>query len=225
MPAEILIVDDDRALRIGQRALLKAEGYAVRLAANGETALAAIAEKRPDLVLLDVMMPKRNGFSVCEELRRTDPLLPILFLTAREGVGDELRAFDVGADDYIAKSASPEELLARVRRALARSAVLRTAVQESRRARLGPLEVDFDALTVSGEGVSERLTKTEADFLWLLNSDRGRLFAYGEIIDVLRGGGITSVAVLQTHMSRLRRKLGRAGALLFNERGLGYKWL
>jgi hypothetical protein len=82
-----------------------------------------------------------------------------------------------------------------------------------------------DALTVTGGAEETRLTKTEADFLWLLATERGRLYTYGEILDVLRGGGVTTTAVLQTHMSRLKRKLGRAGEMIFNERGLGYKLL
>lgn len=220
--SEILVVDDERAIRNGQRALLKAEGYAVRTAKNGDEALTAFAESRPDLVLLDVMMPGRNGFSVCEEIRRSDALVPVVFLTAKAGEADQVRAFGLGADDYISKTAPAGELLARVRRALDRSEAIRSAMSGARTTSIGSVSVDYDALTISGDGIEERLTKTEADFLWLLDTERGRVFTYGEILDILRGGGISTVPVLQTHMSRLKRKLGRSGEMIINERGLGY---
>jgi two-component system phosphate regulon response regulator PhoB len=225
MAAEILIVDDERAIRAGLRALLKTEGFAVRTARNGDEALAAFAQRRPDCVLLDVMMPGLNGFAVCEQMRRSDALVPIVFLTAKEEETDQVRAFGLGADDYIFKTAGEAELLARLRRALERAATFRQAASGARTARLGVLTVEFDALTVTGGAEETRLTKTEADFLWLLATERGRLYTYGEILDVLRGGGVTTTAVLQTHMSRLKRKLGRAGEMIFNERGLGYKLL
>lgn len=223
--ADILIVDDERTIRLGLRTLLREEGYTARIVPNGDQALTAFDDKRPDLILLDVMMPGRNGFSVCEEIRKKDLLVPIVFLTAKDAETDQLRAFGLGADDYISKTAGTPELLARIRRALERAAAFRAAVSEVRTSTLGELSIDYDALTVRGGGIDERLTKTEADFLWLLNTERGRLYTYGEILDVLRGGEITTVALLQTHMSRLKRKLGRAGERIFNERGLGYKLL
>lgn len=225
MATDILVVDDERVIRNGLRALLQEEGYAVSLAHNGDQALEAFASQRPGLILLDLMMPGRNGFSVCDEIRRKDPLVPIIFLTAKDDESAQIRAFGLGADDYIAKSAGSAELLARIRRAMNRAESIRTAATGARTARIGALTVDYDALTVRGDGVDERLTKTEADLLWLLNTERGRLFSYGEILDVLRGGGVASAAALQTHMSRLKRKLGRAGELIFNERSLGYKLL
>ena len=223
--ADILIVDDERTIRLGLRTLLREEGYTARIVPNGDQALIAFDDKRPDLILLDVMMPGRNGFSVCEEIRKKDLLVPIVFLTAKDAETDQLRAFGLGADDYISKTAGTPELLARIRRALERADAFRAAVSEVRTSTLGELSIDYDALTVRGGGIDERLTKTEADFLWLLNTERGRLYTYGEILDVLRGGEITTVALLQTHMSRLKRKLGRAGERIFHERGLGYKLL
>lgn len=222
---EILIVDDDRAVRAGLRAVLKREGYSVRSARRADEALAAFAEKRPDLVLLDVMMPGRSGFSACEEIRRSDPLVPVVFLTAKDDESDHVRAFGLGADDYVSKATGEGEFLARVRRALDRAAAFRAAATEPRRVAFGAVTVDFDALTASGGGVDARLTKTEADLLWLLNAERGRLYTYDDILDVLRGGDLTSYASVQTHVSRLKRKLGGAGELVFNERGLGYKLL
>ncbi|MBR1920964.1 MAG: response regulator, partial [Kiritimatiellae bacterium] len=119
--SEILLADDDRAVRRGYRALFEDEGYAVRTARNGDEALALFAERRPDLVLLDVMMPRKNGIAVCREIRRVDEAVPILFVTAAPSEAGLVRGLGHGADDYIDKARSSEELLARVAAALRRS--------------------------------------------------------------------------------------------------------
>ena len=113
--AEILVVDDERTVRDGLKARLQGEGFAVRTARDGADALAKIAERRPDLVLLDVMMPRMNGFRVCEEVRRTDGALPIVFLTAGASDGDQVRAIGLGGDDYVSKSAPDAVLLVQTR--------------------------------------------------------------------------------------------------------------
>ena len=174
--AEILVVDDERVIREGLKRMLLAEGFSVRTAKNGDEALAAFRDRRPALVLLDVMMPKRNGFSVCGEIRSIDPFTPIVFLTAKDGESEQVRGFGLGADDYISKSASDAELLARVRRAVERVAVYNTRPEaaESRRRQIGSAMVDFDTLVVQNGDEVERLTKTEADLLWLLVVERDK---------------------------------------------------
>ena len=109
--AEILLVDDERTVREGLKRLLESEGFAVRTARDGVDALAKLSDKRPDAVLLDVMMPKLNGFALCTELRKTDALLPVVFLTAKDSEADEIRGMGLGADDYVSKSAGEEVLL------------------------------------------------------------------------------------------------------------------
>lgn len=221
--AEVLIVDDERTLRNSVKGLLLAEGFAVRTAKNGDEALAAFREKRPDLVLLDVMMPGRNGFAVCAEIRSLDPLTPVIFLTAKTGEAEQVRGFGLGADDYVSKTAGEAELVARVRRAIERSSAFSSAAKESRRIVFGDTTVDFDALIVDCKGNETRLTKTEADILWLLAAERGKFVPYDEIVDVLKAGGFTGdLGAVQTHVSRLKKKLGRAGNLLASERGVGY---
>ena len=116
--AEILVVDDERSVRNGLKALLSTGGYSVRLARSGLQALEQFRTRRPDLVLLDVMMPGTNGFDVCREIRREDALVPILFLTSVENEANQVRGFGLGADDYISKTAGEAELFARIRRAL-----------------------------------------------------------------------------------------------------------
>jgi len=224
--AEILIVDDERALREGLKAELLGEGYGVRTARDGEEALKKIAERRPDLVLLDVMMPKMNGFRCCEEIRRIDALLPVVFLTAKDAEADQIRAMGLGADDFVSKSASDALLLACIRRALARARKVDEKVADGsdRHVRIGGVIADVQSLVVTKDGnVIAHLTKTEADILRCLNAARGEMVVFDDLITDLRGNGFACEdAMLYVHMSNLRRKLGPAADMIVNKRGVGY---
>ncbi|MBO7721806.1 MAG: response regulator transcription factor [Kiritimatiellae bacterium] len=219
---EILLVDDERAMREGLKALLAGEGFAVRTARDGDDALKKIAERRPDLVLLDVMMPRMNGFRVCEEIRGGDRLLPVIFLTAKDSEADQVRGIGLGADDYISKDADEAVLLARVRRALSRtedfdsvSAVLK----------LGRVKVDLDSLSVAGgAGGEEKLTRTEGGILRLLAASAGRFLTKAEIVEGLRGRDCDcEEGMVYVHVHNLRRKLGVAAGCIVNDRLSGYK--
>ena len=224
--AEILIVDDERAIREGLRGILLGEGFEVRTAHDGGDALRKIAERRPDLVLLDVMMPKVNGFRCCEEIRKGDALLPVVFLTAKDSDADQVRGIGLGADDYVSKEADGSVLLARINRALARADDVRSALKGrlGQPIRLGSVAVDVRALSVSDKGVEiASMTRTEADILALLDSERGRYFTLDEIVAGLRGEGfVCSDSVVYSHISNLRKKLGRAGDMISSGRGAGY---
>ena len=220
--AEILIAEDEPSARRGFRALFEGEGYAVRTARDGEEALAKFRESRPDAILLDVMMPKMNGIIACAEIRRSDPLVPILFFTAMPSDVGAVRALGLGADDYIDKAKSPEELLARVAAVLRRASVI--ASDKRDKLSLGGVTVDFATMTASGDGVSEELTKSESFFLRLLASERGRCFSFDEIFAALRGEGyVGDDNAVRCIAKRLKAKLGRAGELISNARGVGYK--
>lgn len=224
--AEILTVEDDRVIRNGICRLLTSEGYAVREAKNGKEALAAIAAKRPDLVLLDVMMPDLNGFRVCEQIRQVDDLLPIIFLTAKDSEIDRIRGIGFGADDYLSKDASEALILTCIERALQRAArIVRTSAAQVKGAiRIGAVIVDPRSLTVIENGNEvEHLTRTEVDILQILAASRGKAFTKDEIIDALRGKGYACEdTMLYMHISRLRRKLGTAGDFIDCVRGAGY---
>ena len=199
--AEILIVDDERMIRAGLAQLLSGAGFAVRETRDGESAIAAVAERRPDLVLLDVMMPGMDGFTVCEKLLSSDRDLPVVFLTAKDSENDQVRGLEVGADDFVSKSAGAEVLLARIRKAL----------QRVRR---------FAANPAPGA-----CTKTEADIYRLLASARGKWFSYREIFDSIRGEGYYGdEGAVRTQMSRLREKLP-PGERIESKRGRGYALL
>ena len=224
--AEILIVDDERVLREGLKAMLAGEGHRVRTARDGEDALRKISERAPDLVLLDVMMPKMNGFKTCEEIRKTDRMVPVIFLTAKDSEADQVRGIGLGADDYISKDAGEALLLARIGRALERERNFgeSMAKRETQPIRLGRVCVDLKSLSVfDSSGEIDRLTKTEADILKLLDSDRGSYFSVERIIGDLRGQGFACTDnMLYSHVSNLRRKLGASGDLISSSRKSGY---
>jgi len=224
--SEIMIVDDERILRESLKANLLAEGYQVRTARDGEEALKKMAEKLPDLVLLDVMMPKMNGFCCCEAIRKMDKTLPVIFLTAKDAECDQVRGLGLGADDYISKTASDAVLLARVSRALSRVRELCASEGKGEEdvLRLGPVAVDLKSCAVRFEGKEQAvLTKTELDLLQLLWTRRGDWLLVDDLITELRGNGFACEdAMLYVHLSHLRRKLGPAGNSLVHKRGLGY---
>ena len=224
--AEILIADDERVLREGLKAMLLGEGHAVRTARDGEDALRKISERAPDLVLLDVRMPKMNGFKTCEEIRKADRAVPVIFLTAKDSEADQVRGHGLGADDYVSKDAGEALLLARINRALARRASLSEIATKSgtRLIRLGRIRVDMKTLVVSGPNEEiARLTKTESDILRLLDSERGVFFSTEQIISELRGQSFSCTdSMLYSHMSNLRHKLGASGALISCNRNAGY---
>jgi DNA-binding response OmpR family regulator len=219
---DILVVDDELAARKSFRALLEGEGYSVRTARDGADALAKFSERRPDLVLLDVMMPRMNGTAACAEIRRLDPIVPILFFTAMPSDVGAVRALGFGADDYIEKSRPPEVLLARIAAALRRQAAANAPRRDV--LRLGAVEVDLSGMAAKGPGVDVQLTRLEAQLLRLLSSERGRVFTYDEILSAVHGEGyVGEDSAVHTAVSRLKGKLGRAGALIATERGSGYR--
>ena len=224
--AEILVVDDERVLRDGIKAVLSGEGFEVRTARDGDEALRKIAEKRPDLVLLDVMMPKMNGFRCCEKIRATDRILPVIFLTAKDAEADQVRGIGLGADDFVSKSASDAVLLARINRALERSSAFGAAARRASGTMiaLGGVSVDMKTFIVMEKGREiARLTKTEADILKLLDAHRGELVVQDDIITDLRGNGFACEdTMLYVHICNLRRKLGSASSKIVNKRGVGY---
>ena len=224
--AEILLVDDELMVRNSLKPLLTGEGFEVRTARDGDEALVKIAEKRPDLVLLDVMMTRMNGYKCCEKIRETDKLLPVIFLTAKDGETDQVRGIGLGADDFVSKDASDAVLLARISRALARSSAIGESVRSASGAviALGAVSVDLKTFAATEKGKEiARLTKTEADILKLLDAHRGELVVPDDIITDLRGKGFACEdTMLYVHICNLRRKLGSASSMLVNTRGVGY---
>ena len=223
---EVLVVDDERSIREGLKASLSGEGFEVRTARDGDDALRKIAARRPDVVVLDVMMPRMNGFLACEAIRKTDNLLPIIFLTAKDSDVDRVRGILTGADDYVSKDCGEAVLLACINRALSRSRSIGEAAGEvaGGTIRIGKVVVDKDALSVSEDGREiARLTKTEADILAVMDMQRGKIMTPKELVSAIRGRGLVCGApMLYTHIFNIRRKLGSAGDMLVSMRSAGY---
>ncbi len=195
---EILLVDDERTIRDSLSRLLREAGFAVRAAANGAAGVEAFRGRRPDLVLLDVMMPGMDGYAVCEAMRSADRETPIVFLSALDAEDDQIRGLDAGADDYVSKTASPALLEARIRKALER------------------------ADRFSKMDAPAAMTKTEADIYRLLESDCGRFFSYREIFSAVCGEGyFADEGAIRVHVSNMRKKLP-ADERLVAKRGVGY---
>lgn len=188
---EILIVDDERAIREGLKMTLSSEGFEVRTARDGDDALKKIAERKPDLVLLDVMMPRMNGFLACEAIRKEDNLLPVIFLTAKDSEADQVRGIGLGADDYISKDCSDAVMLACIRRSLSRSKSIVETVEKKSGAliRVGKVTVDPKSYKVMlGKDEVARLTKTEVDLLDIQFKAWGLLHVRPADRDVARAG-------------------------------------
>ena len=219
--AEILIVDDERVMREGLKAMLSGEGFGVRTARDGEEALRKISEGAPDLVLLDVMMPRMNGFETCEEIRKTKRTLPVVFLTAKDSEADQVRGLGLGADDYVSKDAGEALLLARINRALARVEAFDASGAVLR---LGKVSLNFDTQVIAEGSREVRMTRSECDLVRYLASSPGRFFAKDEIIVALRGRGFACEdGMIYTHIYNLRQKLGSAADCLVCDRVSGYK--
>lgn len=195
---EILLIDDELTIRNGFKSFFEDNGFRVRLALNGKKGIEEFKRSPPDLVLLDVMMPVMGGYDAAAAIRAFDRETPIVFLSALSSDENQLRGFEVGADDYVTKSESLPLLLARVKKSLKRAH------------RFSSFEAPL------------AMTKTEANIYRLLASDRGRFFSYREIFESICGEGYyADEGAIRSHVSRIRGKLP-SGEKMIAKRGRGY---
>ena len=205
MKERLLIVEDERPMRTALADALAAEGYRVLTAENGETGLEKALREQPDLVLLDVMMPRLDGFALCAELRKVRNRVPILFLTAKGMVQDRVKGLDAGGDDYLVKPFSTEELLARVRALLRRS---REDTRVLKQLRLGETEIDFAAQTLVRRGLPVHCTPKELSVLRLLAERGGEPVTREHFLDVVWGyGAFPTTRTVDNHIAMLRSKI------------------
>jgi DNA-binding response OmpR family regulator len=223
MTTKILVVEDEPAIALGLKNDLMLEGYQPEVAADGDTAVRRASETPFDLILLDVMLPKKDGFSVCRDLRRAGVTTPIIMLTAKAQESDKLLGLGLGADDYVTKPFSPLELCARIKAVLRRS-----ATSQTERYRFGNVDVDFSRGVVRRNGQPIDLTALELKVLAALIRARGHLLTREQVIDAAWGRGVSiSDRVVDNHMMNLRRKLEDdpgAPRYLLSVRGLGYRF-
>jgi two-component system response regulator MprA len=223
----ILVVDDDRAVRESLRRSLQFNGYQVEVATDGQQALDAIASgSRPDAMVLDVMMPRLDGLQVCRQLRGSGDDLPILVLTARDLVSDRVAGLDAGADDYLPKPFALEELLARLRALLRRTAVDAAAAEKAEPSlKFADLELDPGTREVRRGDRSMSLTRTEFALLELLLTHPKQVLTRSRILEEVWGYDFpTSGNALEVYVGYLRRKTEAAGEprLIHTVRGVGY---
>jgi DNA-binding response OmpR family regulator len=202
----ILVVEDEETMIAGLDYALKREGYDVSLAKDGESALALLRTKAPDLVLLDVMLPRRSGFDVLAALRREGRGVPVILLTAKGQEVDKVKGFDLGADDYVTKPFSLAELLARIRARLRRRASEGDDVPET--ITLGTALVDLRGMRVRRGRASEELSLREADMLKLLWRERGRPVSRERFLEEVWGKDrFPTTRTVDQHVAKLRRKV------------------
>ncbi|HWB21661.1 MAG TPA: response regulator transcription factor [Gaiellaceae bacterium] len=197
----ILVVEDDEQIAELMRDFLEAEGYRVSHAATGRATTEHFERARPDLVLLDVMLPDESGFEICRRLRR-DSSVPVLFLSARDSDADKIRGLGLGGDDYIVKSATPAEVVARVKAVLRRA----SATGGLQRLRFGELEVDLAAHEVSSDGRQVDLSAREFALLRALVEHPRQVLSRDQLFELVWGsfGDRSAVAV---YIGRLRQKI------------------
>ncbi len=220
--ARLLVVDDEPNIVELLSASLRFAGFEVHTASNGTEALATAATVDPDLVVLDVMMPGLDGFEVMRRMRQEGLNAPTLFLTARDAVGDRVTGLTLGADDYVTKPFSLEEVVARIRAILRRAGMVVDV--DSERLIFADVELDDDAHEVHKAGVSVELSPTEFKLLRYLMANPGRVLSKAQILDHVWhydfGGEAT---VVETYISYLRRKIDTTEPrLLHTVRGVGY---
>lgn len=203
----VLIVEDDDSVRDVVRRYLEHDGYDVRLAVDGHEGLRAAQENPPDLVVLDIMLPGLDGLTVCKALRgQSDSYIPIVMLTALDGVDDRIAGLELGADDYVTKPFSPKELVLRVR------SVLRRSIDDTSDVPMSPITdgdlcVDLAARTATLHNEPLHLTVREFDLLSFLIARPGQVFSRADLLDQVWGWSFGDHSTVTVHVKRLRHKV------------------
>jgi two-component system phosphate regulon response regulator PhoB len=224
MATRILVVDDEPDLLELVRISLSQAGFEVDTAETGEEGLSRARRNRPDLVVLDVMLPDLPGTEVCRRMRADPELagLPILMLTAKSEEVDRIVGFELGVDDYVTKPFSPREFTLRVQAILRRA---HTEPLEANVMRQGTIELDPERHRCKVEGTSVSLTAKEFQLLANLMARPGRVFSREQLLDRVWGSDITvTLRTIDTHMKRLREKLGDDAERIETVRGVGYRF-
>lgn len=216
----ILVADDDKNIRLYFEAVLSANGYTVSLAENGEKALEIMDREHIDLMIVDIMMPKMNGYELTKTIREFDENIPILMVSAKQLPHDKHLGFAAGTDDYMTKPIDEEEMLFRIK------ALLRRAkIASDRKIVIGDVVIDYDSLTVSKNGEVQELPQKEFLLLYKLLSYPGKIFTRIQLMDEIWGADSeTGWETVTVHIARLRKRFEGWGEFeIESVRGLGYK--
>src|SRR5262245_22432754 len=222
--SRILIIEDETPMRTALADVLAGEGYRPLTAADGESGLRRALDEKPDLILLDLMMPKLDGFALCAELRRLGHAVPVLMLTAKGQIEDRVKGLDVGADDYLVKPFSTEELLARVRALLRRS---QKALKALRALMLGEVRLDFAQQQAWRGKKLLHLTTKEFAMLRLLAEAEGEAVSRDRFLDAVWGyTAFPTTRTVDMHIATLRGKIEKnpeAPRWIKTVHGVGYR--
>lgn len=216
----ILVADDDKHTRMLLRAILQNANYTVTTANNGEEALEALDREHIDLVVLDIMMPKMDGYEFTKLIRETDNTLPILMVTAKNLPADEKKGFLVGTDDYITKPIDEDKLLMRIKALLRRAQIV-----NEQKIVIGDVTLDYNSLTITRKGETQELPQKEFMLLYKLLSYPGQIFTRIQLMDEIWGtDSETGWETVTVHVGRLRKRIeGWNEFEIESVRGLGYK--
>ena len=216
----ILVVDDDKNTRRLMRAVLEAENYTVFTAENGEEALDVMAREHIDLCILDIMMPKMDGYEFTRTLRECENALPILMVSAKQLPADKRKGFLVGTDDYMTKPIDEVEMLLRIKALLRRAKIV-----SERKIVIGDVVLDYDSLSVTKNGETQELPQKEFLLLYKLLSFPGKIFTRIQLMDEIWGADSDSGwETVTVHIGRLRKRFENYGEFeIESVRGLGYK--
>ncbi len=226
MSALILLVDDEPSIVQLARMYLEREGYRVLAVHDGAAALEAVAQKRPDLMVLDIMLPKVDGFEVCRRLRAEDNPIPIIMLTARDDDIDKIVGLELGADDYLTKPFNPRELVARVKAILRRMERSQRATEGERPqpVRLGNTVIDPAAREVTVDGQPVALRTQEFELLWVLVQHRNLVLSREQLLRLAWGYDFAGqTRTVDVHVAQLRKKLAASDLRIETVTGVGYK--
>jgi DNA-binding response OmpR family regulator len=219
----ILVIDDEKDLIKLVDHNLSKEGFLVVSARNGADGIEIAKKHRPNLILLDIMMPKMDGWEVCKLLKVTAELaqIPVIMLTARAQETDKILGLELGADDYITKPFSPRELVARVKAVLRRF----ESAKSKKQLAVEDITIDYAGRTVTIKGKQLALTNTEFNLLWHLATNRGRVISRDDLVSAGRGDDAMVIdRTIDVHIASLRKKMGKSGDLVETVRGVGYKF-
>jgi DNA-binding response OmpR family regulator len=217
----VLVVEDETSIASFVALYLKNAGYGIRTVGTGQEALDTLARERPDLIVLDLMLPDLDGIEVCKRVRQSSDV-PILMLTARDEDVDKIIGLEVGADDYLTKPFNPRELVARVKSILRRSVPERRELQ-TRQITHGKLEIDAGRREVQVDGDEVQLAPKEFDLLWELLDHRGLVLTRDQLLERVWGYTFAGdTRTVDVHVRQLRRKLGDASPIV-TVWGVGYK--
>jgi DNA-binding response OmpR family regulator len=224
----ILVIEDEPQMLLGLRDNLELEGYEVQTAGDGEEGLARAGSFAPDLVILDVMLPKKNGFDVCRELRARSNTTPIVMLTARSAETDKVLGLELGADDYVTKPFSITELLARVRAVLRRATVQKPA-DPADAVRIGDIEIDFKLHQARRSKTRIEFTAREFDLLRYFVQHIGQVVTREQILNEVWGyEEFPTTRTIDNFVAKLRQKIERAPHApehILTIHGSGYKFV